>query len=81
MSCLRENRVLACAGVRMCREQEDRGDNNRRGQDKSDGPSGVYAVVISRFSAVSDSRLSAASGLKPLRTVSFFGANAASLPR
>jgi hypothetical protein len=78
MSCLKRNRVLACAGVRLCRSQEDGADNNRRGQDKSGSPAGAYAVVVPRFSMLLASRLGAASGLKPLRTLAFSGTNAGS---
>ena len=75
MTHLRRNRILACAGVRTCRSQENEADNNRRGQDKSDGPAGVYAVVVLWFSAALAPGRSAASGRKRLRALAFLGTN------
>jgi hypothetical protein len=67
------NRILACAGGRMCRGREHGGNNNRRGQDKSGGPEGVYAVVVPWFFATFGSGAGAASGRKRLRALAFLG--------
>lgn len=75
------NRSPVCAGVRMGEGQENGADNNRRGQDKSGGPVGAYAVVVVRFSASFATRLGAVSGLKLLRLLAFPGTTAASPSR
>lgn len=70
------DRTVASAGVLTCGSEGTGKDNNRRGQDKSDGPAGVYAVVVLWFSAIFRSRDGAALGRKGLRTLAFLGTNA-----
>jgi hypothetical protein len=67
------NRAVPCRGVRECGERRISPDNNRRGQDKSDGPMGVYAVVVVWFSAASRPALGAATGVKRPAFLDFLG--------
>lgn len=78
MSLLERLRIMACAGVRMCKSLNTWEDNDRRGQDKSGGPVGAYAVVVVGFSDHLALGPSAASALKSLRMLSFLGTTAVS---
>ena len=49
------------------------GHNNRRGQDKNDGPVGVYAVVLLSFSCFYAMRLGAVPARKARRCLDFGG--------
>lgn len=73
MSHLRPNRILAGAGVRMCKGQEHGADNNRRGQDESAGPVGGYAVVVAWDFWLAANRRGAARQAKSLFPRAFLG--------
>jgi len=64
-------RAVACRGVRECGERKIGPDYNRRGQDKSDGPVGVYAVVVVWFFEPFYLRFGAARGAYPTILLDF----------
>ena len=66
-------RAVACRDVRQCGGRRFSPDNNRRGQDKSDGPTGAYAVVVAEFFRTSRPTRGATGRPKRLAFFDFLG--------
>lgn len=73
MRALVSGRILSRLSVQSCSFRDQAGRNDRRGQDKSDGPVGDYAVVIAAFSSTLQPATSATRRAKSLSVREFLG--------